>query len=123
LFKTIAVAIVVSALFSAGPALAAPKGKSGTRAARLATVRADLHRNLDGKGDGFIRSWSFNSKTFTLTIDRRRYQQNMLYAATMTARSIFDMNGVPLPKTLILRDISGESLGEGPFENVPKVAE
>jgi hypothetical protein len=97
--------------------------KSSARARKLAAVRADLHRNLDSKGNGFIRSWHFDAKVFTLTVDKRRYQQNMLYAATMTARAIFDTNGVPLPKLLVIRDVSGEVLGEGAFANVPKLVD
>jgi hypothetical protein len=125
----------VAALFVL-PASAAPIGDGAThlvagqqkkrpsaRARKLAAVRADLHRNLAGKGNNFIRSWHFDAKVFTLTVDKRRYQQNMLYAATMTARAIFDTNGVPLPKLLVIRDVSGEVLGEGAFANVPKLVE
>jgi hypothetical protein len=97
--------------------------KPSAAARRLAKVRSDLHRNLDGKGQGFIRGWSFDSKAFTLTIDKARYQQNLVYAATITARSIFDMNDVPLPTKLIIRDRSGELLGEGPFTNVPRIVD
>jgi hypothetical protein len=93
--------------------------KVSARERKLAAVRADLHRNLDGQGSGFIHDWKFDTKVFTLTVDRRRYQQYMLFAATMAARSIFDTNGVPLPKTLVIRDISGDVLGEGPFANIP----
>ena len=100
------------------------KKRNATSAERkLAKVREDLHRNLDGKGDGFIRGWTFDSRTFTLTIDKTRYQQNAVLAATMAARSIFDLDGVPLPKRLVIRDRSGEVLGEGPFANVPKLVD
>ena len=99
------------------------KKKPTPRERKLAKVRADLHRNLDGKGNGFIRGWTFDSKRFTLTVDQRRYQQHMVTAATITARSIFDMNGVPLPKMLVIRDVSGEILGEAPFTNVPKIVD
>lgn len=97
--------------------------KPSATARKLAKVRTELHRNLDGKGQGFIRGWSFDSKAFTLTVDKARYQQNLVYAAAITARSIFDMNRVPLPKKLIIRDRSGELLGEGPFANVPRIVD
>jgi hypothetical protein len=100
-----------------------PKKKPSPRARKLAAVRSELHRNLDGKGGGFIQSWQFDTKVFTLTVDKRRYEQNMLYAATMTARSIFDTNGVPLPTLLVIRDVSGEVLGRGAFVNVPKIVD
>lgn len=99
------------------------KRKPTARERKLAAVRQDLHRNSDGKGSGFILRWSFDEHRFTLTVNKRRYEKNMLYAATMTARAIFDTNEVPLPKTLVIRDISGEVLGEGPFSNVPKLVE
>jgi hypothetical protein len=99
--------------------LVAKKHRANSAERRLAKVRDDLHRNLDGKGDGFIRGWSFDSRTFTLTVDKTRYQQNGVLAATMAARSIFDLNGVALPNRLVIRDRSGEVLGEGPFANVP----
>jgi len=85
----------------------------------LARVRADLHRNLDGKGGGFIVHWSFTSSRFILVIDKRYYEQNKLLAATMTTRVCFDSNGVHLPKTLIIQDASGTELARGPFQNVP----
>jgi hypothetical protein len=99
------------------------KHKATSAQRKLAKVRDDLHRNLDGKVDGFIRGWFFDSRTFTLTIDKTRYQQNAVFAATMTARSIFDLNGVALPARLVIRDRSGEVLGEGPFANVPKLVD
>jgi hypothetical protein len=101
--------------------LVAKKHRAKSAERRLAKVRDDLHRNLDGKGDGFIRGWTFDSRTFTLTIDKTRYQQNEVFAATMAARSIFDLNGVALPTRLVIRDRSGAVLGEGPFANVPKL--
>ena len=97
------------------------KAKSGEN--KLAKVRDDLHRNLDGKAGGFIRGWTFDSRTFTLTVDKTRYQQNALLAATMAARSIFDLNRVALPTRLVIRDRSGEVLGEGAFANVPKLVD
>ena len=103
--------------------LVSKKSKRVARATKLAKVRADLHRNLDGKGNGFITGWSFDSKVLTLVVDKSRYQENMLYAATITARSIFDLNGVSLPMSLVIRDRYGEVLGEGPFANVPKIVE
>jgi hypothetical protein len=99
------------------------KRKPSANARKIAKVRDDLARNLDGKGGGFIRGWAFDSKVFTLTVDESRYQPNAVYAAAITARSIFDMNGVPLPKKLIIRDRSGAVLGEGPFANVPKIVD
>ncbi|HKO54338.1 MAG TPA: hypothetical protein VJ276_00590 [Thermoanaerobaculia bacterium] len=101
----------------------ATKRKGTQRARKFAKVREELHRNLDGKGSGFIQGWSFNANVFTLTVDKSRYQQHAIYAAAMTARAIFDSNGVPLPTTLVFRDASGELLGEGPFVNVPKLVD
>ncbi|HET7435878.1 MAG TPA: hypothetical protein VFN10_14315 [Thermoanaerobaculia bacterium] len=101
--------------------LVATKHKPSAYARKLATVRTQLHRNLDGKANGFIRGWSFDAQQFTLTIDKSRYQQFALHATTMTARSIFDANGVALPKRLIIRDVSGAVLGDGAFANVPKI--
>src|SRR4051794_13810617 len=66
--------------------LVAKKHRAKSAERRLAKIRDDLHRNLDGKGDGFIRGWSFDSRTFTLTVDKTRYQQNGVLAATMAAR-------------------------------------
>jgi len=106
-----------------GKIYVAKTSKASSAKAKLARVRDSLHRNLDGKGDGFIVGWRFDAATFTLTIDKSRYQPNMVYAATMTARSIFDLEGVRLPKRLVIRDRSGEILGEGPFSNVPKIVE
>jgi hypothetical protein len=103
--------------------LVAKKRKATSAERKLAKVREDLHRNLDGKGDGFIRGWTFDSRTFTLTVDKTRYQEYAVLAATMAARSIFDLDGVPLPSRLVIRDRSGEMLGEGPFANVPKLAD
>lgn len=103
--------------------LVAKKHKAKSAERKLAKVRDDLHRNLDGKGDGFIRGWTFDSLTFTLMIDKTRYQQYAVLAATMAARSIFDLNGVALPARLVIRDRSGEVLGEGPFANVPKLVD
>lgn len=114
------IVVDASAFASNSGSTVAQKSKAA-RATKAARVRRDLHRNLDGKGNGFIVSWSFNNKVFTLTIDPSRYEQNMLNAATMTARSIFDSNEMPLPGTLVIRDTSGRNLGEGPFENVPKI--
>jgi hypothetical protein len=99
------------------------KRKTTARERKLAAVRRDLHRNLDGKGDGFIQGWAFNARAFTLKVDKKRYQQDMLFAATMTARAIFETNGVALPTILVIRDISEEVLGEGPFANVPKLVD
>ncbi len=104
-----------------GLRLVSKKQKAKPALGKIAKVRDDLHRNLDGKGDGFIRGWSFDSHTFTLTVDKTRYRQNAVLAATMAARSIFDLNGVPLPIRLVIRDRSGEILGGGPFANVPKL--
>jgi len=101
--------------------LVSKKQKAKLAQGKIAKVRDDLHRNFDGKGDGFIRGWSFDSRIFTLTVDKTRFRQNALLAATMAARSIFDLNGVPLPIRLVIRDRSGEILGEGPFANVPKL--
>ena len=103
--------------------LVAKKHKAKNAEHKLAKVRDDLHRNLDGKGDGFIRGWTFDSRTFTLTVDKTRYQQYAVLAATMAARSIFDLNGVALPARLVICDRSGEVLGEGPFANVPKLVD
>jgi hypothetical protein len=103
--------------------LVAKKHKATNAERKLAKVREDLHRNLDGKGDGFIRGWTFDSRTFTLTVDKTRYQQYAVLAATMAARSIFDLDGVALPSRLVIRDRSGEVLGEGPFVNVPKLVD
>jgi hypothetical protein len=107
----------------AGTIYVAKTPKTSPAKAKLARVRDALHRNLDGKGDGFIVGWRFDASTFTLTIDKSKYQQNMVYAATMTARSIFDLEGVRLPKRLVILDRSGEILGEGPFSNVPKIVD
>jgi hypothetical protein len=82
-------------------------------------VRADLHHNLDGKGDGFIVRWSYTRAQFTLVIDSTKYSENKLLAATMAARVIFDSNGVALPRVLVVRDASGTELARGPFSNVP----
>ena len=99
------------------------KRSARSRDMKLARIREALHRNLDGKGNGFIVSWRFDSKSFTLTVDRLRYEQNMLYAATITARSIFDLEGVALPRRLIIRDRHGEVLGDGLFANVPRIVQ
>ena len=103
--------------------LVAKKRRLTSAERKLAKVREDLHRNLDGKGDGFIRGWTFDSRTFTLTVDKTRYQEYAVLAATMAARSIFDLDGVALPSRLVIRDRSGEVLGEGPFANVPKLVD
>jgi hypothetical protein len=123
--KWLAVAIVaiIFATATSGDSAEATKKKTSRVDARMQKVRADLHRNLDGKGGGFILGWRFNSKVFTLQIDRSRYEQNKLLAATMAARSIFDSNNVPLPRTLIIRDESGANIGEGPFSNVPSLTQ
>jgi hypothetical protein len=97
--------------------------KSGEKSSKLAKVRKALHANLDGKGNGFIVGWRFDSKEFVLTIDKTRYEENMVYAATMAARSIFDLEGVRLPARLVIKDRSGEVLGSGPFSNVPRLVE
>ena len=103
--------------------IAQKKTVVGSRNRKLEKVRRELHRNLDGKGDGFIVGWEFNSTTFTLRIDERRYEQNMVYAATITARSIFDMNNVTLPAKLVIRGRADQVLGSGPFANVPKIVD
>ncbi len=134
MFKRLRTCVLVAAVLAAGfleaearrardtEVVTAAK-KSTKRQSKLAIVRRDLHSNLDGKGDGFIIGWSFDAKTFTLTVDKNRYRQHMVYAATITARSIFDLNGVALPTTLVIRDRSGEILGSGPFTNVPRVVD
>ena len=96
---------------------------SHKRSAREVKVRADLHRNLDGKGGGFIVRWSFNKSRFTLVVDRSRYEDNKFYATAMTARAIFDSNGFPLPKTFVVEDQNGQELGRGPFANVPALVQ
>lgn len=104
-----------------GSGMASPVAKKQT--SRMTKLRADLHRNLDGKGDGFIVSWTFTSSRFTLVVNSRLYEKNKLLAATMAARAIFDSDGVSLPKTLIIRDVNGSELGRGPFRNVPPLIE
>lgn len=98
-------------------------GGSHKRSAREAKVRADLHRNLDGKGGGFVVRWSFNKSRFTLVVDRSRYENNKFYATAMTARAIFDSNGFPLPKIFVVEDENGQELGRGPFANVPALVQ
>lgn len=102
---------------AATPAPAAKKKLDN--AARERKVRDELHRNLDGKGGGFVQGFTFDSKVFTLTVDKRNYKKNSAYIAAMMARAIFDINRYPLPTKLVFRDISGEVLGEGPFASVP----
>lgn len=120
-----AITFLPFALPSAGAAqrgsTAARRAHQTERQRKEKKVRQELHRNLDGKGDGFIVGFSFDARTFYLDIDASRYEQNMLTAATMTARSIFDSNDLVLPATLVIRDRSGKHLGSGPFSNVPKI--
>lgn len=116
--STIALSTCFLALVATVPrASAASSSKTGT--SRSAKVRADLHRNLDGKGDGFVVRWSYTKTQFTLTIDSGKYSANKLLAATMAARAIFDSNGVALPRVLVVRDVRGSELARGPFSNVP----
>jgi hypothetical protein len=119
----VAIAATIFATTNLGLYAEATKKKTSRAEARMQKVRADLHRNLDGKGGGFILGWRFNSKVFTLQIDRNRYEQNKLLAATMAARSIFKLDGVALPRTLVIRDESGANIGEGPFSNVPSLTQ
>jgi len=90
---------------------------------KSAKVRRDLHGNLDGKGDGFIRGWTWQGSVFTFIIDPSRYAPNKFLAAALATRSIFEMDGVPLPRTLIVRTISGEELNRGPFANIPSIVQ
>ena len=98
-----------------------------TRAAEAARrtkereVRTLLHRNLDGAGDGFVVGWQWSGETFVLVIDERKYVPNSAVVAAITARSIFDTEGVPLPKTLVFRDRQGKEMDRGPFANVPRL--
>lgn len=104
-------------LFAVATNLNAASGK-GT-SSRSSKVRADLHHNLDGKGDGFIVRWSYTRAQFILVIDTTKYSETKVLAATMTARSIFDSNGVALPRVLVVRDANGTELARGLFSNVP----
>ncbi|HEX8153420.1 MAG TPA: hypothetical protein VF698_09860 [Thermoanaerobaculia bacterium] len=118
-----AMAVVMMIVLGGGAASAATPAPAAKKkldsAARERKVRDELHRNLDGKGGGFVQGFTFDSKVFTLTVDKRNYKKNSAYIAAMMARAIFDVNHYPLPTKLVFRDISGEVLGEGPFASVP----
>lgn len=103
--------------------VAKKKSKPTERQRKLARVRDSLRRNLDGKTEGLVISWSFDSEFFTFVLDERRYKQHMITAAAITARTMFDLEGVPLPKTLRFYGRNGDLIEQGPFENVPKVVE
>jgi hypothetical protein len=121
------VAILLAVFMSAAVTYAEPlagSGKKGRgRSAKEQKLRRDLHLNLDGKGDGFIQGWRWSGAVFTLIIDPARYAPMKVVAATMAARSMFELDGVSLPTKLVIRSTSGEILGEGPFANVPSLVE
>lgn len=54
---------------------------------KAAKLRDDLHRNLDGKADGFISSWRWADSTFTLTIDPDHYAPNRFVVTAMAIRA------------------------------------
>lgn len=83
---------------------------------------ADLDRNLNGAGEGFVRSWSWKGDTFTIVIDADRYSPNKASAAALTARAMFDLNNQPLPQRLIIRDYKGRISEEGSFANIPSIS-
>jgi hypothetical protein len=104
----------------AGRVVKKSKARKPTKAEKL---RRDLHRNLDGKGDGFISGWRWQGAVFTLIIDPSRYAPNKVLAATVAVRAMFETADVALPETLVIRDMSGTILGSGPFANVPSLSE
>lgn len=90
---------------------------------QLRRLTADLHRNLDGAGGGFVKRWRIRSDSFVLVVDSRKYVPNSAIAAAMTARALFETNGVRLPSRLVFEDTDGSVLDSGPFANVPSLTE
>jgi hypothetical protein len=103
-------------------AIRAQAAERAAKRERLKRLRADLHKNLDGAGGGFVRRWEMKDDVLVLVIDPSEYIPNRAVAAAITARTMFDMNDVPLPSILIFRDTAGNELDRGPFANVPRVA-